>query len=117
MKKVYIVLLVIFGVIILVGVPILYVIISWEKTADNNQNANSPVDVNDDCWKAGFVTEGNGQEVECCAGLVKKVAIPYSSSEGVCKEELSDPGMIVCVDCGNGICEQNEQCVCPVDCS
>jgi hypothetical protein len=53
-------------------------------------------------------------KVDCCAGL-KRSAITYRANNR-CEVELS--GSFVCIDCGNGVCEPEENtCNCELDCS
>jgi len=59
----------------------------------------------------------SGQDVACCAGLVRRCGVQFF--EGHC--DMEGKGSIyslpICIPCGNGICEQFEdRCNCPEDC-
>ena len=58
-----------------------------------------------------------GDEVPCCAGLVKKCGVEFFDGSCDMIGERSVYSVPVCLPCGNGICNQFEnRCNCPEDC-
>lgn len=58
-----------------------------------------------------------GQDVECCEGMVRRCGLEYFDRTCDMVAEKSVYGVPICVPCGNGICNQFEnRCNCPEDC-
>jgi len=60
----------------------------------------------------------NGQDVECCKGLVKKCGFDYF--DGTCNMtgKNSPYNLPICIPCGDGKCTNFENhCNCPEDCT
>ncbi len=59
----------------------------------------------------------NGQNVECCKGLVKRCGFDYL--DGTCNMEGKNTAynLPICIPCGDGVCSNFENhCNCPEDC-
>ena len=110
--------LIIAGALILIGALILFVTVPSEQkiTGQVISSPVSQVEVEGEggCLGEGLVSPAIAQGIWCCEGLEKKVAITYL--DGRCQGELSDSRKIACINCGDGICEITEKCLCPNDC-
>ncbi len=117
MKRGHII-LIIAGALILIGALILFITVP-SKPQITGQVVSSPVSQvkgEGGCLGEGLVSPATAQGIWCCEGLEEKIAIPYSTTEERCQGELSDPKKIACINCGDGICEITEKCLCPQDC-
>jgi hypothetical protein len=54
----------------------------------------------------------------CCPGLTAANQLaPVQGDSGTSCELTGIPSLFTCIECGNGICESNEnECTCPADC-
>lgn len=65
------------------------------------------------CGEIGY----NGQEVECCAGLIKRCGVEMLDGSCNMLGQNSIYAVPSCIPCGNRICDQFEnKCNCPEDC-
>ena len=65
------------------------------------------------CGTIGY----NGQEVECCAGLIKRCGVELLDGSCNMSAKNSIYAIPSCIPCGNRICDQFEnKCNCPEDC-
>ncbi len=119
MKRDYIILIIV-GALILIGAFTLFITVPLKPKITGevvSQAVSFPINEGKGgCLGEGLVSPALAQGIWCCDGLEEKIAIPYSPTEKRCQEELSDPRKIACINCGDGICETTEKCLCPEDC-
>ena len=65
------------------------------------------------CGPLGY----EGQNVECCEGLIKRCGVAFFDGSCDLVGKSSVYAVPICIPCGNGICNQFENhCNCPEDC-
>lgn len=79
-----------------------------KKVCFDKQTSAAP-----DCGTLGY----DGQEAECCPGLIRRCGIDFSDGRCDMEGKNSVYSVAICIPCGNGICNQFEnKCNCPEDC-
>lgn len=59
----------------------------------------------------------NGQDVECCKGMVKRCGFDYLDGKCNMEGKNSQYALPICIPCGDGVCTNFENhCNCPEDC-
>lgn len=97
------------------GLALAWLLALAHCASDNDDLANTAASINT-CAKAGEAPStgkapGPGP---CCPGLTQ--TLRRTEHQGQCMPSVADD--LVCLPCGNGVCDPGESaCLCPHDCS
>lgn len=115
MKNKKIIIPIIFFIFIF-SIVIIFFIIKNKPKQNNDflENVNSSLF----CAKEGKTIGASGLPSSCCSGL-KPLSVMPDGYDGDCSSPQPPTGLSVCVNCGDGVCNNNYEgkCNCPADCA